>query len=137
MSDLQEIDPGLLCGISGGAFRHCDARRWAFLDTETTGLAGGSGTCAFLIGLGFIDDDGFRVKQYFVRDFNEEASALEGLRRELERFDVLVTFNGRTFDQPPLETRYTMNRARHPFARLGHLYLLYGARRLFQLPPGN
>ena len=133
ISDLQEMDPGLLEGISGGAIRCVDPRRWAFLDTETTGLAGGSGTCAFLIGLGSITEEGFRVRQYFVRDFDEEASALEALRQELERFDVLVTFNGRTFDQPLLETRYTMNRARHPFARMEHLDLLYGARRLFRL----
>ena len=133
ISDLHAMDPNLLEGISGGAIQCTDPRRWAFLDTETTGLAGGSGTCAFLIGLGSITGDGFLVRQYFVRDFDEEASALEALRQELERFDVLVTFNGRTFDQPLLETRYTMNRARHPFARMEHLDLLYGARRLFRL----
>ena len=133
LAELHEIDPGLLEGISGGAIRQCDPRRWAFLDTETTGLAGGSGTCAFLIGVGSIQDAGFSVRQYFVRDFEEEASALEALAHDLERFDVLVTFNGRTFDQPLLETRYTMNRARHPFARMEHLDLLYGARRLFRL----
>jgi len=133
LSDLHNLDPTLLCGISGGEIPHTDARRWAFLDTETTGLAGGSGTCAFLIGLGSIEDEGFRVRQYFLRDFDEEASTLEGLRHDLERFDVLVTFNGRTFDQPLLETRYTMNRARHPFSRMEHLDLLHGARRLFRL----
>jgi hypothetical protein len=133
LSDLHDLDPTLLCGISSGEIPRSDARRWAFLDTETTGLAGGSGTCAFLIGLGSIEDEGFRVRQYFLRDFDEEASALEGLRKDLERFDVLVTFNGRTFDQPLLETRYTMNRARHPFSRMEHLDLLHGARRLFKL----
>jgi uncharacterized protein YprB with RNaseH-like and TPR domain len=133
ISSFHQIDPCLLDGISGGAIPRTDPRRWAFLDTETTGLAGGTGTCAFLIGLGSIEDSGFHVRQYFVRDFDEEASALEGLRRDLERFDVLVTFNGRTFDQPLLETRYTMNRARHPFARMEHLDLLHGARRLFRL----
>ena len=133
IADLHEMDPRFLEGISAGSIPHVDPRRWAFLDTETTGLAGGSGTCAFLIGLGSIEDEGFLVRQYFVRDFDEEASALEALRQALERFDVLVTFNGRTFDQPLLETRYTMNRARHPFGRMQHLDLLYGARRLFRL----
>ncbi len=65
LSDLHHLDPTLLCGISGGEIPHTGARRWAFLDTETTGLAGGSGTCAFLIGLGSIEDEGFRAAPVF------------------------------------------------------------------------
>ncbi len=106
---------------------------WAFLDTETTGLAGGSGTCAFLVGVGRITPDGFRVRQFFMRDYAEEASLLDSLTRHLAPFRVLVTYNGRAFDQPLLETRYRMNRARPPFARLEHLDLLFGARRLWKL----
>ena len=48
--------------------------QWAFLDTETTGLAGGTGTCAFLIGVGSIEPAGFRLRQFFMRDYGEEAS---------------------------------------------------------------
>jgi uncharacterized protein YprB with RNaseH-like and TPR domain len=106
---------------------------WAFLDTETTGLAGGTGTCAFLIGVGRITREGFRVRQFFMREHGEEASQLDALTRHLEPFRVLITYNGRAFDQPLLETRYRMNRARPPFARMEHLDLLFSARRLWKL----
>ena len=106
---------------------------WAFLDTETTGLSGGSGTCAFLVGVGRITREGFRVRQFFMRDYGEEASLLDSLSKHLASFRVLITYNGRTFDQPLLETRYRMNRARPPFARMEHLDLLFGARRLWRL----
>ena len=107
---------------------------WAFLDTETTGLAGGTGTCAFLVGVGRITSEGFRVRQFFMRDYGEEASMLAALAAHLEPCRVLITYNGRTFDQPLLETRYRMNRARPPFSRMDHhVDLLYGARRLWKL----
>jgi uncharacterized protein YprB with RNaseH-like and TPR domain len=106
---------------------------WAFLDTETTGLAGGTGTCAFLIGVGRITREGFRVRQFFMRDHGEESSQLDALTRHLEPFRVLITYNGRAFDQPLLETRYRLNRARPPFARMEHLDLLFSARRLWKL----
>jgi uncharacterized protein YprB with RNaseH-like and TPR domain len=133
ISDLIGLQPDLLEALSDGAITHSHPTRWAFLDTETTGLAGGSGTYAFLIGVGSIDDEGFRVRQFFMRDYAEEASVLHSLSSHLARFDVLITYNGRTYDQPLLETRYTMSRARHPFTRMEHLDLLYGARRLFKL----
>jgi uncharacterized protein YprB with RNaseH-like and TPR domain len=133
ISDLIELAPDLLASLSAGAIPHAHPTTWAFLDTETTGLAGGSGTCAFLIGVGSIDSEGFRVRQFFMRDYDEEASQLYALTQYLARFDVLVTYNGKSFDQPLLETRYTMQRARHPFAGMAHLDLLYGARRLFKL----
>jgi uncharacterized protein YprB with RNaseH-like and TPR domain len=106
---------------------------WAFLDTETTGLAGGTGTCAFLIGVGRITREGFRVRQFFMREHGEEASQLDALARHLETFRILITYNGRAFDQPLLETRYRLNRARPPFGRMEHLDLLFSARRLWKL----
>jgi hypothetical protein len=133
ISDLFELSPDLLDALSGGAIPHAHPTTWAFLDTETTGLAGGSGTCAFLIGVGSIDSEGFRVRQFFMRDFHEEPSQLCALAAYLARFNVLITYNGKSFDQPLLETRYTMRRARHPFASMTHLDLLHGARRLFKL----
>ena len=133
ISDLAELPHDLLDALSSGAIPRAHPATWAFLDTETTGLAGGSGTCAFLIGVGSIDEQGFRVRQFFMRDFQEEPSVLNALTAYLARFDVLVTYNGKSFDQPLLETRYTMCRARHPFARMEHLDLLHGARRLFKL----
>jgi uncharacterized protein len=133
ISDLIELPDDFLAPLSDGAIPNAHPTTWAFLDTETTGLAGGSGTCAFLIGVGSIDGEGFRVRQFFMRDYCDEPSVLDALTAYLARFDVLVTYNGRSFDQPLLETRYTMSRARHPFARMEHLDLLYGARRLFKL----
>lgn len=133
ISDLASLAPDLLASLSGGVIGSAQPSAWAFLDTETTGLAGGAGTYAFLIGVGSIDDQGFRVRQFFMRDYNEEASVLHSLAAYLARFSVLITYNGRSYDQPLLETRYTMCRARHPFTRMEHLDLLYGARRLFKL----
>ncbi len=133
ISDLIQLRPDLLDALSDGTIPDCHPTRWAFLDTETTGLAGGSGTLAFLIGVGMIDGSGFRVRQFFIRDYAEEKSALHSLSALLKGFDVLVTYNGRSYDQPLLETRYTMSRARHPFASMEHLDLLYGARRLFKM----
>jgi len=133
ISDLIDLPHDLLDSLSDGAIPSALPTTWAFLDTETTGLAGGSGTCAFLIGVGSIDGEGFRVRQFFMRDYCEEPSVLHSLGAYLARFDVLITYNGKSFDQPLLETRYTMCRARHPFASMEHLDLLYGARRLFKL----
>ena len=133
ISDLAQLSPGLLDALSEGSIPHAPSERWLFLDTETTGLAGGSGTCAFLVGAGSITPEGFHVRQFFMRDYDEEASLLHALAEHIAGFDVLITYNGRSYDQPLLETRFTMNRARHPFARLAHLDLLYGARRMFRL----
>src|SRR5712691_12601144 len=133
IGSLAELSPDLLETISNGSVRDIPPGEWAFLDTETTGLAGGTGTCAFLVGVGRITPEGFRVRQFFMRDYGEEASLLDALTRHLEPFRVLVTYNGRAFDQPLLETRYRLQRARHPFTRLEHLDLLFGARRLWKL----
>jgi uncharacterized protein YprB with RNaseH-like and TPR domain len=133
IADLSELPPDLLHALSDGAIVNAHPQQWAFLDTETTGLMGGAGTYAFLIGVGSIDHEGFRVRQFFMRDYVEEPSVLHALSAYLARFDVLITYNGRSFDQPLLETRYTMCRTRHPFARMEHLDLLFGARRLFKL----
>ncbi len=94
---------------------------------------GGSGTYAFLIGVGRITPQGFRVRQFFMRDYGEEASQLSALTEHLKQFEVLITYNGRTFDQPLLETRFRMVRQRPPFSALEHLDLLFGARRLWNL----
>ncbi len=133
ISNLLELPEDLLGALLGEEARSSPAVRWAFLDTETTGLAGGSGTYAFLIGVGRICEDGFRVRQFFMRDYGEEASLLHALAEHLSRFDVLITYNGKTYDQPLLETRYRMARSRPPFDRLAHLDLLHGARRLWKL----
>jgi uncharacterized protein YprB with RNaseH-like and TPR domain len=104
-----------------------------YLDTETTGLAGGTGTCAFLIGIGVIEGCDFVVRQFFLRDYPEEKAILAALAEELSRYKGLVTFNGKTFDVPLLETRFTLARQRSPFGRMIHLDLLHPARRLWKL----
>ncbi len=133
ISDLAELPDDLLHPLSEGTIEKAHPTRWAFLDTETTGLAGGTGTYAFLVGVGSIDATGFRLRQFFMRDYGEEASLLYRLTEHLAGFDVLITYNGKAYDQPLLETRFRMARARHPFDRLEHLDLLFGARRLWKL----
>jgi len=133
IADLEDLRADLLDSISNGLIRGVPPARWCFLDTETTGLAGGSGTYAFLIGVGRITPEGFRIRQFFMRDFGEEASQLGALQEHLKQFEVLITYNGRTYDQPLLETRYRMVRQRPPFSALEHLDLLHGARRLWNL----
>jgi hypothetical protein len=130
---LFELPPSLLDALSENEIAAFEPGRWAFLDTETTGLAGGSGTYAFLIGVGQITKQGFQTRQYFMREYAEERSMLSALEEQLKEFDVLITYNGRSYDQPLLETRYRMNRHKPPFGRLGHLDLLHGARRLWKL----
>ena len=131
--DLESLSHDLLDPITNGQIRGVPPEKWCFLDTETTGLAGGSGTYAFLVGVGRITPQGFRVRQFFMRDFGEEASQLSALTEHLKQFDVLITYNGRTYDQPLLETRFRMVRQRPPFSSLEHLDLLFGARRLWNL----
>jgi uncharacterized protein YprB with RNaseH-like and TPR domain len=133
ITDLEDLPADLLDAISNGQAPCVPPQKWAFLDTETTGLMGGAGTYAFLIGVGSITAEGFRVRQFFMREFGEEPSVLAALGAHLEAFDVLITYNGKTYDQPLLETRFRMARAKPPFARLEHLDLLFGARRLWKL----
>jgi uncharacterized protein len=107
-----------------------DPTRLLFVDTETTGLAGGTGTYAFLVGAGWRQDDRFVVTQYFMRDLDEEPALLAALAPVLERATGLVTFNGSGFDIPLLETRFVLARRRWP-ALLPHLDLLRPARRMW------
>jgi hypothetical protein len=107
-----------------------DPSRLLFLDTETTGLAGGTGTYAFLVGAGWLEHDGFVVTQYFMRDLDEEPALLAALAPVLDRADALVTFNGGGFDVPLLETRFVLGRRRWPPA-LPNLDLLRPARRVW------
>jgi hypothetical protein len=107
--------------------------RLIYLDTETTGLAGGTGTCAFLIGVGAVEGSQFVVRQIFLRNYPEEKAALTALAEMLAGYEGVVTFNGKTFDLPLLETRFTLARMRSPFARLQHFDLLHPARRLWKL----
>lgn len=133
ISDLNELPGNLLDRISSGRIPDAPPSTWAFLDTETSGLAGGAGTFAFLIGVGRITPDGFYVRQFFMREHAEESSLLHALAEHLKQFRILITYNGMSFDQPLLETRFRLARARPPFGEMEHLDLLFGARRLWKL----
>jgi uncharacterized protein YprB with RNaseH-like and TPR domain len=110
---------------------------WLFLDTETTGLAGGTGTYAFLIGLAWWDAGGLQVEQFFMRDFTDEYSVLQELSTRISERPVLVTFNGKSFDWPLLESRFTMTRAIRTPKLAAHLDLLHPARALWKLRLGS
>jgi len=101
-----------------------------FLDTETTGLAGGTGTMAFLIGLGWFADGHFHVRQILARDFGEEKAALAYLANIASQKKFLVTFNGKAFDVNLLTTRFIMNRLKSELNLLPHLDLLHPSRRI-------
>jgi uncharacterized protein YprB with RNaseH-like and TPR domain len=133
LSRFHAIEPGTIGVLTAEPeLESFDLRRAVFLDTETTGLAGGAGTAAFLIGLGWVEGERFRVRQYFMRDYHEEGALLHALAEELERFDRLVTFNGKMFDVPLLDARFRLNRGRFPLAGAPHLDLLHPARRLWK-----
>jgi uncharacterized protein len=114
-----------------------DPTKWLFLDTETTGLSGGTGTYAFLVGLAWWDAGGLQVEQLFLRDFCQEHSLLQELADRLAERPVLVTFNGRTFDWPLLQSRFTMTRAISVPQLAAHLDLLHPARALWKLRLGS
>ncbi len=114
-----------------------DPAEWLFLDTETTGLAGGTGTYAFLVGLAWWEAGGLEVEQLFMRDHGEEHSLLLELSHRLAERRVLVTFNGKSFDWPLLETRFRMTRAIAPRPPATHLDLLHPARQLWRLRLGS
>ena len=108
-----------------------DPQTALYLDTETTGLSGGSGTYAFLVGLGWFEDGCFVIEQLLMRDHSEEKALLEHLGQRLQRCSGLITFNGKTFDGPLLQTRFVMNRLAYDLEDLPHLDLLYVGRRLW------
>src|SRR2546422_8667501 len=114
-----------------------DPSRWLFLDIETTGLAGGSGTYAFLVGIAWWEAGGFEVEQFFMREYCEERAVLFALRERIAEHPVLVTFNGKSFDWPLLETRYRMSRKISVPTPRAHLDFLHPARNLWRLRLGS
>jgi hypothetical protein len=124
--------PALAIAGKDASLTELDLSRTLFLDTETTGLAGGTGTTAFLVGVGQFDDEAFVVRQYFLRGPHEEAAMLKQLQILVEHSHSLITFNGKSFDIPLLRTRAVLNRLPVDFARLLHLDVLHAARRLWK-----
>jgi len=125
-----ETSPEILSLLSKSREGSPPPERLLYLDTETTGLAGGTGTYPFLVGAGFFEGGSFVVQQYFMRDLDEEPALLSALYALLPRFQGLVTYNGRAFDLTLLETRFVLARRTWP-AVPWHLDLLPAARRLW------
>lgn len=111
--------------------------QWLFLDTETTGLSGGTGTYPFLVGLAWWERGGLQIEQLFMRDFADECSLLTALAERIAERAVLVTFNGKSFDWPLLETRYRMTRVVRAPSPRAHLDFLHPARNLWRLQLGS
>jgi len=123
----------LVAGRLADLDREIDLKRVAFIDTETTGLAGGTGTLAFLIGVGtFEEDDSFTLRQFFLRSPAEEPAALLHLAEWLDQYEAIVSFNGRGFDVPLLQTRFILQRLRPAILSAPHLDLLTPARRVWR-----
>ena len=123
---------GLAAWAREPRFLELPLESYAFLDTETSGLAGGTGTYAFLVGVGGFRNGEFQLEQFFMRDPAEEANMLEALAAFLAPMQALVTFNGKAFDAPLLYTRYALHEIPCPFADFAHLDLLPLARRLWR-----
>ncbi len=122
MLSLLALDPVLA---------NCDVRGALYLDTETTGLQGGTGTVPFLLGMAFYDEahGGFVLEQALLRRLGEEAPILELLTHRLSKASMIVTYNGKSFDMPLLRTRFVMNRMPVPASK-PHLDLVHVARRI-------
>lgn len=124
--------PGLSLGEISGAGGALDPEVAVFIDAETTGLAGGTGTSAFLIGVGRFREGAFTIEQIFMRNFGEEVALLARLGELLAGASTVVTFNGKCFDVPLIETRLILSRMPGLFQGLHHSDLLFPARRLWK-----
>ncbi len=134
LHDLLAFEPGLAAEVAGDhKLRSTRLGSLAFVDLETTGLAGGAGTLGFLVGVGTFQPSGFRLRQYFMRDPDEEAAMLRLVKLDLEQMEGIVSFNGRVFDLPLLEARSTIAlRERWRLNEWPHFDLLYPSRRLWR-----
>jgi len=134
----QRVDASALRLLAPGAPEVvADPRQWLFLDTETTGIMGGTGTYPFMVGIAWWDAGGLEVEQFFMRDHGDEHALLVTLAERMAERCVLVTFNGKSFDWPLLETRYRMTRKLQPPRPQAHLDFLHPARNLWRLRIGS
>ncbi|MEN3339671.1 MAG: uncharacterized protein V7647_3347 [Acidobacteriota bacterium] len=110
--------------------------RTVFIDLETTGLSGGAGTLAFLVGCGYFDLGAFQVRQFLLTSHAAERALLTAVAEFFDGADLIVTYNGKTFDVPVMETRWMFHRLRMPLTDVPHFDMLHPARRLWRLRPG-
>ncbi len=109
-----------------------DVRKTLFMDTETIGLAGGAGTVAFLVGAGYFTEEGFRLDQCFMRDYDDEEPMLRYVAGLLENAEAVVSYNGKSFDLPLLRTRFIQHRLPFRGDGLLHYDLVHVARRFWK-----
>jgi uncharacterized protein YprB with RNaseH-like and TPR domain len=113
-----------------------NCRRTVFIDLETTGLSGGAGTVAFLVGCGFFDLGAFQVRQFLLTSYNAERALLAATADLFADADLMVSYNGKTFDVPVMETRWAFHRMPAPFDEVPHFDMLHPARRLWRSRSG-
>ena len=142
---LAMLDPGLAASgaavgaTSRGQTPDAGARalgRTVFIDLETTGLSGGAGTLAFLVGCGYFDLGAFQVRQFLLTSHAAERALLTAVAEFFDGADLIVTYNGKTFDVPVMETRWMFHRLRMPLGDVPHFDMLHPARRLWRSRPG-
>jgi len=135
LSDIFEYDTSVAAEIARQpSLGEITIERLVFIDTETTGLVGGAGTIAFMIGVGAFLDDSFVLRQYFLRDPSEERGMLSALQGDLESAEGFVSYNGRAFDLPLLEMRYMLGLRHHwSLSTWPQFDLLHPARRLWRM----
>jgi uncharacterized protein YprB with RNaseH-like and TPR domain len=109
-----------------------DPRKTCFMDTETTGLAGGAGTVAFLVGVGYFQEETFVLEQCFLRDYDDEEAMLGYLSEKLATFSTVVSYNGKSFDLPLMRSRFVQHRLKFPLDAVSHYDLVHAARRVWK-----
>jgi uncharacterized protein YprB with RNaseH-like and TPR domain len=110
----------------------CCSGRMLFIDLETTGIAGGAGTYAFLVGCAWFQGAVFRTQQFFLANFAAERVLLEAVAEAADACGTVVSYNGKSFDLPLIETRFVLHRMETPFAGMPHVDMLHPARRLWR-----
>jgi len=111
-------------------------RRTVFIDLETTGISGGAGTVAFLVGCGYFDLGAFQVRQFLLTSYAAERALLAAVAEFFDGADLIVSYNGKTFDVPVMETRWSFHRMAMPLDGVPHFDMLHPARRLWSTRPG-
>ncbi len=134
---LRLLDPELFVRPANGEERSATsdqrtAARTIFIDLETTGLSGGAGTIAFLVGCGYFDCGAFQVRQFLLPSHAAERALLAAVAEFFDGADLIVTYNGKTFDLPVMETRWLFHRMTPPLDGVPHFDMLHPARRLWR-----
>ena len=127
---LSILDPGLVSAERRGPAD--GSGRTIFIDLETTGLSGGAGTVAFLVGCGYFDLGAFQVRQFLLTSYASERALLSAVAEFFRGADLIVTYNGKTFDVPVMETRWLFHRLQMPLSTVAHFDMLHPARRLWK-----